>query len=153
MKKKNTPLESNKVNAPISPSIPSTKFGSSSNRLCGESNAQPQPQDKTLTVNTAGDSQRPTWGGELLWCAGPTASMRRTANAFPQPRGLPYAVAEILSHGALQRGFSPFPGGSRDINWASPTFKYFLRTRCISTPAPLPAPVHTEKAAQSLPTA
>lgn len=37
VRKESTPLDSNKVNAPTSPSTPSTKLGSSCNRLCGES--------------------------------------------------------------------------------------------------------------------
>lgn len=153
MKKKNAPLESNKVNAPISPSIPSTKFGSSSNRLCGESKRSATAPGQDPHCEYCWGLSETHLGRRTAMVRGANCIYATNSKCFPSARGLPYAVAEILSHGALQRGFSLFPGGSHDINWASPTFKYFLRTRCISTPVPSPAPVRTEKAAQSLPTA
>lgn len=91
MKKKSTPVDSNTANAPTSLSIPSTKLGSRSNRLCSESKCPDSHTGEYLNCEYCwGLPRDPPAQGELLWCEGPTASMRQTANAFPHPYGLPY---------------------------------------------------------------
>lgn len=124
MKKKSTPVDSNKANAPTPLSIPSTKLGSSSNRLCSESKCPDSHTGEYPNCEYCwGLSRDPPAQGELLWCEGPTASMRQTANAFPHRRGLPYTVVEIHSRGPLQRSFSlPVP-------WRNTQYKL-----CISYP-------------------